>query len=78
MQITGKLGLLKLKKTRTLLNTLKVEELDKNIILQVKTNMSSKWLLTDMETGESYIGQDPVQSQEHQVYWRKVKKEDNA
>ena len=70
------MGLLKLKKTRTLLNTLKVEELDKNIILQVKTKCP-KWKLIDMQTGEEYIGQKPIGGEKQVMHWRKVTK-DNA
>lgn len=43
-------------KTRTLLDGQEVEELDKAITLEVYTRCPEKWLLTDMQTGEKYIG----------------------
>lgn len=43
-------------KTRTLLDGQEVEELDKAMTLEVYTRCPEKWLLTDMQTGEKYIG----------------------
>jgi hypothetical protein len=43
-------------KTRTLLDGTEVEDLDKAVTLEVYTKCPEKWLLTDMQTGEKYIG----------------------
>jgi hypothetical protein len=41
---------------RKLLYGTVVEELEKSIILQIKTRCPSKYKLIDMETGEEYVG----------------------
>ena len=42
--------------TRTLLDGHEVEELDLPVTLTVYTKCPEKWMLTDMQTGEKYIG----------------------
>ena len=55
-------------KTRMLKTGLQVPELDEPKILTVKTRCPEKWQLTDLETGEVYIGY----STEGNLSWRKV------
>jgi len=43
-------------KTRTLQNNQVVQELDKAVTLEVYTKCPAKYKLTDMETGEEYVG----------------------
>ena len=43
-------------KTRTLQNNQIVQELDKAVTLEVYTRCPEKYKLTDMETGEEYVG----------------------
>jgi hypothetical protein len=40
------------------------------IILKVATKCPGKWKLTDMETGEEYIGQLPTEEDTH--HWKKI------
>lgn len=54
--------------TRTLLDGTEVEELDKAITLEVYTKCPEKWLLTDMQTGEKYIGYKT----EGTNFWKRV------
>ena len=55
-------------KTRTLLDGTEVEDLDKAMTLEVYTKCPEKWLLTDMQTGEKYIGYKT----EGNNYWKRV------
>ena len=57
-------------KKRTLLSGEEVLELEQSKILTVKTKCPEKWKLTDMETGEVYIGY----STEGQLSWKKINK----
>lgn len=47
-----------------------VPEFDVAIRLKVVTRCPSKWKLTDMETGEEYIGQVPTENDTH--HWKKI------
>ena len=47
-----------------------VPEFDVAIRLKVVTKCPGKWKLTDMETGEEYIGQVPTEEDTH--HWRKI------
>lgn len=47
-----------------------VLELSESVILKIKTKCPSKWKLTDMETGEEYIGTSP---DDHYMDWKKIK-----
>ena len=40
------------------------------IKLKVVTKCPGKWKLTDMETGEEYIGQLPTENDTH--HWKKI------
>ena len=42
---------------RKLITGDEAEELDKPVTMTVKTNCPGKWVLTDLETGQIYIGQ---------------------
>jgi hypothetical protein len=55
-------------KTRTLQNGNRVQELDEAKILTVKTKCPEKWQLTDMETGEVYVGY----ATDGHLSWRRV------
>jgi len=57
-----------LNKVRTLINGTEVTELDKAIVLTVKTKCPTKWLLIDQETGEKYTGYET----EGKNSWRKL------
>jgi hypothetical protein len=59
-------------KTRQLQNGDVVKEFDKPVTLQIKTKCPAKWKLTDLETGEEYIGYDT----QGQYYWRPLNDED--
>lgn len=57
-------------KTRTLLDSRDVPELDDPVTLQVYTRCPEKYMLIDMQTGEKYIGHsDPAAGPYH---WKKV------
>ena len=47
-----------------------VPEFDVAIRLKVVTKCPGKWKLTDMETGEEYIGQVPTENDTH--HWKKI------
>ena len=47
-----------------------VLKLSESVILKIKTKCPSKWKLTDMETGEEYIGTSPG---DHYMDWKKIK-----
>lgn len=47
-----------------------VPEFDVAIRLKVVTRCPGKWKLTDMETGEEYIGQVPTENDTH--HWKKI------
>ena len=47
-----------------------VPEFDVAIRLKVVTWCPGKWKLTDMETGEEYIGQVPTENDTH--HWKKI------
>lgn len=57
-------------KTRKLKSGFEVLELEKPVILQIKTKCPNKWKLIDLETGEEYIGNIP---EENVMYWKKLK-----
>jgi len=52
-----------------------VPEFDVAIRLKVVTKCPGKWKLTDMETGEEYIGQVPTENDTH--HWKKIEVEKN-
>ena len=54
--------------TRTLQNGKQVVELTEPKVLTVRTKCPEKWQLTDMETGEVYVGY----STEGNLSWRKI------
>jgi hypothetical protein len=54
---------------RKLLDGKEVPELDIAKTLKVKTKCPEKWLLSDLETGEQYIGY----GSEGTLDWKKVK-----
>ena len=56
--------------TRTLQDGTEVQELEKSVVLEVRTKCPNKWKLVDLETGEEYIGNRP---DEHKMYWKKIK-----
>jgi len=43
---------------------------DMAIKLKIVTKCPGKWKLTDMETGEEYIGQLPTEQDTH--HWKKI------
>ena len=47
-----------------------VPTFDMAIKLKVVTKCPGKWKLTDMETGEEYIGQLPTEQDTH--HWKKI------
>ena len=53
---------------RKLLDGREVPELEESKTLTVKTKCPEKWFLTDMETGETYIGY----SSEGHLSWKKI------
>lgn len=55
-------------KIRKLQDGSEVKELDYPKILTIKTKCPEKWLLTDLETGEKYIGH----STEGNNDWKKI------
>ncbi len=58
-------------KTRILKNGQTVDELDKSVMLVIKTKAPTKYKLIDQETGEEYIGQSP--DSQHKNCWKKIK-----
>lgn len=56
---------------RKLIDGSEVTELDTPVELIVKTKCPNKYKLTDLETGEEYIGNRP---DEHKMYWKRIKK----
>ena len=58
-------------KTRILKNGQTVDELDKSVMLVIKTKAPTKYKLIDQETGEEYIGQSPDSQQKN--CWKKIK-----
>ena len=58
-----------MKFVRKLQDGTKVKELSAPVQLVVYTKCPSKWKLTDMETGEEYIGTYPSQNNLH---WKKI------
>lgn len=57
-------------KTRKLLDGKEVPELEKSVKLEIKTKCPRKWLLTDLQTGEKYLGhEDPKKGPSH---WEKI------
>ena len=58
-------------KTRILKNGGVVDELNKSVILVIKTKAPTKYKLIDQETGEEYIGQMPDSKQKN--CWKKIK-----
>lgn len=59
-----------MKKTRTLLDGSEVPTLEKAVTLKVYTKCPEKYMLTDMQTGEKYIGhENPEKGPNH---WKKV------
>ena len=47
-----------------------VDELDKSVMLVIKTKAPTKYKLIDQETGEEYIGQSPDSEQKN--CWKKI------
>ena len=64
--------------TRKMLDGKEVKAYKENVVLQVVTHCPSKWLLTDMETGEIYVGQKPIGGEKQVVHWKKIIKDSNA
>jgi len=58
-------------KTRILKNGQTVDELDKSVMLVIKTKAPTKYKLIDQETGEEYIGQST--DSENKNCWKKIK-----
>lgn len=58
-------------KKRKLLDGTEVKELEKSIILQIKTKCPSKYKLIDLETGQEYIGYET----EGKNSWKLLKQE---
>ena len=58
-------------KTRILKNGQTVDELNKSVMLVIKTKAPTKYKLIDQETGEEYIGQSP--DSQHKNCWKKIK-----
>lgn len=59
---------------RKLKNGKEVPELEQAKILEVKTKCPEKWLLTDLETGEQYIGR----STDGSLSWKRIDNINNA
>ena len=57
---------------RTLKDGTKVQELGEPIVLKVKTKCPEKYMLTDLETGEKYIGYPTTGNSS----WRKISTND--
>ena len=56
--------------TRILLDGQEVPELEKPVVLEVRTKCPEKWMLIDLQTGERYIGHpDPNVGPSH---WKKI------
>jgi hypothetical protein len=55
-------------KTRKLLTGEIAREFDKTVTLQIKTRCPAKWKLTDLETGEEYMGYDT----KGEYYWKPI------
>ena len=58
------------RKRRILKNGESVEELDKPVILQIKTKCPNKWTLLDNETGEVYRGKSNFE--DNGLHWEKL------
>lgn len=54
---------------RVLLDGTALHELPQAVRLEVYTKCPTKYKLIDMETGEEYIGQDPIKNK---YSWRKI------
>ena len=52
------------------ISSAEVPAYDIAIKLKVVTKCPGKWKLTDMETGEEYIGQLPTENDTH--HWKKI------
>jgi hypothetical protein len=57
---------------RTLKDGTEVQELEKPVVLEVRTKCPNKWKLIDMETGQEYIGNRPDEHK-NKMYWKKIK-----
>ena len=55
---------------RTLQDGTEAPGVDIAVRLKIVTKCPSKWKLTDMETGEEYIGQIPSEKDTH--HWKKI------
>ena len=55
---------------RTLKDGSTVKEFDKAITLSVRTRSPEKWKLIDLESGEEYIGNTPVDA--NSLSWQKI------
>ncbi len=60
-------------KLRKLKNGMQVYELEKPVKLEIYTKCPLKWELTDKETGEVYIGQNPTTEGSNGMSWSKKK-----
>ena len=58
-------------KKRILKNGSVVDELNKSVMLVIKTKAPTKYKLIDQETGEEYIGQSPDSQQKN--CWKQIK-----
>jgi len=58
-----------MEKFRTLQSGEQVKELDKALTLEVYTRCPEKWMLVDLETGQSYRG---TEVQERGGQWRRL------
>ena len=61
----------KINKFKLLINDQWAQELDKEVVLRVTTNCPEKWRLTDLETGEVYVGSMPSEDGKEVLSWRK-------
>tara|TARA_B110001454_G_C12333126_1_gene272742 strand:+ start:140 stop:331 length:192 start_codon:yes stop_codon:yes gene_type:complete len=56
---------------RKLISGKEALELEKKVFLQIYTNCPEKWQLTDLETGDQYLGNMPIDSTKN-LSWRRI------
>ena len=57
---------------RKLLDGSKADEYEFPIELKILTKCPAKWKLIDLETGEEYIGVDPVHRDKKNRHWKRT------
>lgn len=57
---------------RRLQNKTTVPELEFPVELTIYTRCPAKWKLVDLETGEEYVGLEPIDRKKNQ-HWKKIK-----